>query len=181
MEVMFQHSYETVKWMRDRGVKWQLTLGKFFDENAIAKGGMFDLSPGGCLMAQNEGEGLTDDFRAAVEACRGHSIDVFYSSSACELLADDDTVTGVRTRQRDGFVDFKGQVILACGGFEASARLRRQYLGEGWDMVVVRGTRSTRARCSRKRSQPDRECRALGRVSCESAGPRRTTGWGSKC
>jgi tricarballylate dehydrogenase len=40
-----------------------------------------------------------------------------------------------------GFVDFKGQVILACGGFEASARLRRQYLGEGWDMVVVRGTR----------------------------------------
>jgi tricarballylate dehydrogenase len=38
-------------------------------------------------------------------------------------------------------VDFKGQVVLACGGFEASARLRRQYLGEGWDMVVVRGTR----------------------------------------
>ena len=35
-----------------------------------------------------------------------------------------------------GFVDFKGQVILACGGFEASARLRRQYLGEGWDMVA---------------------------------------------
>lgn len=42
MEIMFQHSYETVKWMRDRGVKkWQLTLGKFFDENAIAKGDIF--------------------------------------------------------------------------------------------------------------------------------------------
>ena len=37
-------------------------------------------------------------------------------------------------------MDLKGQVILACGGFEASARLRRQYLGEEWDMVVVRGT-----------------------------------------
>jgi tricarballylate dehydrogenase len=141
MEVMFEHSYETVKWMRDRGVKWQLTLGKFFDEDAIAKGGMFDLNGGGCLMAQNEGEGLTDDLWAAVEACEDPKIDVFYSSPVCDLLADGDTITGVRTRQRDGFVEFKGQVILACGGFEASARLRRQYLGEGWDMVVVRGTR----------------------------------------
>ena len=141
MEVMFRHSYETVKWMRDRGVKWQLTLGKFFDEEAIAKGGMFDLNAGGCLMAQNEGEGLTDDLWAAVEACNDPPVDVFYSSPACDLLADGDTVTAVRTRLRDGFVDFRGQVVLACGGFEASARLRRQYLGEGWDMVVVRGTR----------------------------------------
>jgi tricarballylate dehydrogenase len=124
----------------DRGVKWQFTLGKFFEKNAIAKGDIFDLSPGGCLMAQNEGEGLTDDLWAAVEACRGLPIDVFYSSPACELLADGDAVTGMRTRWRDGFVDFKGQVILACGGFEASVRLRMQYL-EGWDMVVVRGTR----------------------------------------
>lgn len=32
-------------------------------------------------------------------------------------------------------------VILASGGFEANPRMRRQYLGEGWDLVVVRGTR----------------------------------------
>jgi tricarballylate dehydrogenase len=106
-EVMFQHSYETVKWMRNSGVKWQLTLGKFFDENAIAKGDIFDLSPGRCLMAQNEGEGLMDDLWAAVEACRGPPTDVFYSSSACELLANGDTVTSVRTRQRDGLCGFQ--------------------------------------------------------------------------
>lgn len=108
MKVMFQHSDETVKWMRDRGVKkWQLTLGKFSDDNAIAKGDIFDLSPGGCLMAQNKGEGLTDYLWAAVEACRGPPIDVFYSSPACELLAGGDTVTGVRTRQRDRFCGFQ--------------------------------------------------------------------------
>lgn len=37
-------------------MKWQPTLGKFFDERASAKGGGFDLSAGGCLMVQNEGE-----------------------------------------------------------------------------------------------------------------------------
>jgi tricarballylate dehydrogenase len=107
MEVVFQHSYETAKWMRDQGVKWQLTLGKFFDENAITKGDIFDLSPGRYLMAQNEGEGLTDDLWAAVEARKGPPIDVFYSSPACELLEDGDTVTGVWTRQRDGFCGFQ--------------------------------------------------------------------------
>jgi tricarballylate dehydrogenase len=91
-------------------------------------------------MAQNEGERLTDDLWAAAEACRGLPINVFYSSPACELLADGDVVMGVRTWRGDGFVDFKGRVILACGGFESSARLRMQYL-EGRDMVVVSGTR----------------------------------------
>jgi hypothetical protein len=48
-----------------------------------------------------------DDLWAAVEVCRGPPIDVFCSSPACELLADGDTVTGVRMRQRDGFCGFQ--------------------------------------------------------------------------
>ena len=52
IEVMFQHSHETVKC----GMKWQPTLGNSSNENAIARGGIFDLTLGGCLMAQNEGE-----------------------------------------------------------------------------------------------------------------------------
>ena len=40
-------------------------------------------------MTQNEGEGLTDDLWAVAEACRGLPVDVFYSSPACELLADE--------------------------------------------------------------------------------------------
>ena len=34
-----------------------------------------------------------------------------------------------------------GAVILACGGFEASAAQRVQYLGAEWEDVHVRGTR----------------------------------------
>jgi tricarballylate dehydrogenase len=47
----------------------------------------------------------------------------------------------VKARKRDSTVDFIGQVILACGGFEASLRLRRQFLREGWDLDFVCGSR----------------------------------------
>jgi tricarballylate dehydrogenase len=31
--------------------------------------------------------------------------------------------------------------VLACGGFEANAEMRTRYLGPGWDLAKVRGTR----------------------------------------
>jgi hypothetical protein len=80
-----------------------------------------------------------------------------------------------------GFVDFKGQVILACGGFEASARLRRQYLGEGWDMVVVRGIRFNTGKMLEKVIAARAGSVGQWGGSCEFAGPRRAMGWGSKC
>ena len=137
MEVMFNHSLDTVTWMRDQGVRWTLVLSKFFTEERITKE-VIDVNPGVCLMAENEGEGLTDNLWRAVERT---SIAVFYNTPGYDLLAEGDTIKGVRARRRDQFVDFHGKVILACGGFESSPRLRRQYLGEGWDLVVVRGTR----------------------------------------
>ena len=35
----------------------------------------------------------------------------------------------------------RGAVVLACGGFEANPEMRLRYLGPGWDLVKVRGTR----------------------------------------
>ena len=32
-------------------------------------------------------------------------------------------------------------VVLACGGFESNAEMRARYLGPGWDLAKVRGTR----------------------------------------
>lgn len=150
MEVMFDHSLETVQWMQSKGVKWQLTLNKFFKEDAIVeKGVKIPIAPGGCLMAKGEGEGLTDDLFEAVEK-ESDKITFLYGHPVVELLTSGDTVHGVRARLHDSFLDFKGKVILAAGGFEASPRLRRQYLGEGWDLVVVRGTRFNTGRMLEK-------------------------------
>ncbi|PLB40271.1 FAD/NAD(P)-binding domain-containing protein [Aspergillus candidus] len=137
VDVVLDHSLDTAKWMHGLGVEWQLSISKFFDEERI-KDQTTDLPAGSAMMAAHEGVGLTNKLWAAVERTR---IRVFYDSPAFDLIADGDTVRGVRTRQNDHFVDFRGQVILACGGFEASSRLRRQFLGEGWDLVLVRGTR----------------------------------------
>ena len=136
MDVVLKHGYDTCAWMRDQGVRWKLTVGKFFDQNNMASG-TIDLPPGVALMAYDEGVSLTDDLWAAVEKT---SIEIFYQCPAFDLLVEGDRVRGIRARQSD-YVDFYGQIILGCGGFEASPRLRRQYLGQGWDLVVVRGTR----------------------------------------
>ncbi len=32
-------------------------------------------------------------------------------------------------------------VVLACGGFEANPEWRTRYLGPGWDLAKVRGSR----------------------------------------
>ncbi|KIV96492.1 precorrin 3B synthase CobZ [Exophiala mesophila] len=137
MGTLIDNSLDTVYWMRDKGVRWTIALSKFFTEEQITRD-VVDINPGLCLMAQDEGIGLTDNLWAAVEKT---SIDVYYGSPACDLIAKGDTIQGVRVRGSSQFIDFYGNVILGCGGFEASPRLRRQYLGEGWDLVCVRGTR----------------------------------------
>jgi len=67
---------------------------------------------------------------------------VFYDTRAVSLIFDADRVTGVRTRQRGRAVDFRAKaLILACGGFEANPEMRARYLGPGWDLAKVRGSR----------------------------------------
>ena len=137
IKTLLDRSYETVEWMKGQGVHWQLTLDKFFDEDKIDKG-VLDIPPGVGMMAQHEGVGLMRDLWEAVERT---SITVFYDTPACDLITEGDRVLGVKTRRAGSYANFYGQVILGCGGFEANPRLRRQFLGQGWDLVVVRGTR----------------------------------------
>ena len=137
MDILFSDSLATVQWMRDQGVQWELNVGKYFSRDASG-GAKLPLPLGAELRAHGEGVGLMAALWAAVERS---DIEVQYESPACDLIAQGDTILGVRARQRDRFVDFHGKVILASGGFEASPAMRRRYLGDGWDLVKVRGTR----------------------------------------
>lgn len=138
VERLVSQSYDTVRWMRERGVHWELSVGKLVDPDKIDPRDPYVLPPGGALRAVDEGVGLVRDLFAAVEAA---GIDVLYGHPAAELLAAGSTVRGVRVRLADRVLDVHGRVVLACGGFEANPEMRQRYLGPGWDLVKVRGTR----------------------------------------
>jgi tricarballylate dehydrogenase len=51
-------------------------------------------------------------------------------------------VQGVRVRSGGKVRELTARaVVLACGGFEANAEWRTRYLGPGWELAKVRGTR----------------------------------------
>jgi len=137
MQVTIDRSFETLVWMHEHGVRFGLTADKQVDPEKQAAGTKVGLPPGGAIRSHHEGVGLIHDLYAAVEA---RDIDVWYSSPATDLITRGDTVLGVVVRTKDDFVEVRGQVVLGSGGFESSPEMRLRYLGDGWDLVKVRGT-----------------------------------------
>lgn len=138
MQLTIDRSFETVEWMHSKGVQWELTANKLVDPDKQDEGTTITLAPGGALRTLHEGVGLIDDLFAAVEAT---DIDIWYDAPGHDLIATGSTVHGVRVRRSDEFVDVYGAVVLAAGGFEANPEMRLRYLGHGWDLVKVRGSR----------------------------------------
>ena len=69
-------------------------------------------------------------------------ITVSYDTRATELIYDGERVTGVRANRNGKRAEFAARaVVLACGGFEANPEWRARYLGPGWELAKVRGTR----------------------------------------
>jgi tricarballylate dehydrogenase len=87
----------------------------------------------------NMGANLSDALFAAAEAA---GADVRYETRAVSLIEDERGVYGVTVvkdrRRQDITAD---AVILAAGGFEANPEWRARYIGPGWDLVKVRGSR----------------------------------------
>jgi tricarballylate dehydrogenase len=135
---VIEQSFETLGWMKEQGVKWELCLGKLFDESKLGEGVIYDIPPGSAVRSVREGIGLMDDLFQAAEAA---GIEIWYDAPAIGLLMSGSAVEGVRVRTAEGFVQIHGSVVLACGGFESNPEMRLRYLGSGWDLVKVRGTR----------------------------------------
>ena len=122
-------------WLRTKGVKFLPNFGR---QSGLVNGKrkFFGRLP---IEAHGGGAGLVDYLDKAVKA---KGIEVFYNARAVSLLFDGIRVSGVRTQHNGKMVDFKAKsVILACGGFEANPEMRTRYLGPGWELVKVRGSR----------------------------------------
>jgi tricarballylate dehydrogenase len=138
MRLTIERSRDTLTWMSGKGVGFEITADKLVDPSKQEAGKTYALAPGGAIRSWEEGVGLIENLFAAVEAT---DIEVWYDSPGQELLTSGSTVSGVRVRKLDEFVDVYGTVVLAAGGFEANPEMRLRYLGPGWDLVKVRGTR----------------------------------------
>src|SRR5262249_31698857 len=70
-------------------------------------------------------------------------IEIRYGSALIGLVQRPDRViTGAKVRTREGYSEILTKaVVLACGGFESNPEMRVRYLGQGWDLARVRGTR----------------------------------------
>jgi tricarballylate dehydrogenase len=134
-ETLVTKSFDTMLWMRGKGVRFAPIFGR----QAFKVDGKFKFWGGLTVEAWGGGPGLIDALYA-IGARNG--IEVSYQSRALELLHDDDGVHGVVVRIQGKSARLAANcVVLASGGFEANAEWRTRYLGPGWDLAKVRGTR----------------------------------------
>ena len=134
-ELLVRRSRETLLWMRGKGVRFQPIWGR----QAFKVDGRFKFWGGLTVEAWGGGPGLVDTL---TEIAKKVGISVFYEARAVSLVTDDTGVTGVTVRHGGRVVTISASaVVLASGGFEANHEWRARYLGPGWDLAKVRGTR----------------------------------------
>ncbi len=135
-ERLVSESLPAMLWMRDQGIRWTLMTGR----QAFKIGDVYRFWGGLTVEAVGGGAGLIQRWLQLAEA---GGVEVRFDAAASALLQDNSgAVTGVRVRTPAGFEEARGgAVVLACGGFEANPEMRTRYLGAGWDLAKVRGTR----------------------------------------
>jgi len=133
--LVVSESQATVRWMRDRGVRWIPMFGR----QAYKVGDKFRFWGGLVLEAVGGGPGLIEMEHASAAKA---GIEVRFEAKATRLLTDDrGAVTGVVVRTPAGTETIAARaVVLAAGGFEANPEMRTRYLGRNWELARVCGT-----------------------------------------
>jgi len=135
VETLVYQSLETLIWMREKGVRFSPSYGR----QAFKVDGKFKFWGGLAVEVVGGGPGLVDYW---TDAATKNDVEILYGARAMELIEEDGVITGVRVR-KDGktFSITADAVILAAGGFESNTEWRTRYMGPGWDLAKVRGTR----------------------------------------
>jgi len=134
-EILVNSSLDTMAWLRSKGARFILNHGR---QSGMVNGKRkyFGNMP---IEVNGGGAGLVQYLDAAV---RKAGIEIFYDARATSLIYDDERVAGVRAQLKGKPAEFRAMsVVLACGGFEANPEMRTRYLGPGWELAKVRGSR----------------------------------------
>ncbi|MGE0217529.1 FAD-dependent tricarballylate dehydrogenase TcuA, partial [Mycolicibacterium sp.] len=135
-DCLVSQSLDTLRWMKSHGVRFMPIYGR----QAFKVDGRFRFWGGLILEVSGGGKGLVDTLFAAAER---DGIEIAYEARAVDLLMRDGRTAGVRVIRsgRTEEVIPCDAVVLASGGFEANTEWRTRYLGPGWDLAKVRGSR----------------------------------------
>jgi len=134
--LLIGRSRETMRWMRGHSVRFIPMFGR----QSYKVGGKHHFYGGVNVEAVGGGWGLVDQLmKAAARA----GVALRYETGLVRLIQDrTGRVTGLTAKGPGGFEDLAARsVVLACGGFEANPEMRVRYLGPGWELCRVRGTR----------------------------------------
>jgi tricarballylate dehydrogenase len=134
-ELLVKESYPAVLWMRHKGVRFTAAWGR----QAFSIGGRFKFWGGLALEAVGGGPGLVESL---TRIARKNDIEIWYGARAVSLVADDSGVHGVVVKHEGKTKTVSSRsVVLAAGGFQANTEWRTRYMGPGWELAKVRGTR----------------------------------------
>ena len=133
---LIDDSRPAMVWLRGHGVRFIPMFGR----QSFLVNGKQHFYGGVNVEAVGGGAGLVEMELAEVARM---GCEIRYSTGATRLIQDAQRrITGIEVRGPDGYeVIHTPAVVLACGGFESNPEMRVRYLGSGWDLCRVRGTR----------------------------------------
>ena len=134
-DVLVTQSLDIMCWLRSRGVRF---LPNYRQQSGISNGKrrFFGRMP---MEVSGGGAGLVQFLDTTAKKS---GIEIQYETRAASLVHDGVRVLGVRAQCGETLIEYRANsVVLACGGFEANAAWRAAYLGSGWELAKVRGTR----------------------------------------
>ena len=132
--VIAEGSAPLVTWLREHGVRWAVTPFRFGRDPEDPDGSP-TVPPGVPFLAAGGGANVVDALVAAADAA---GVRVRFGAAVRSVLTG--PAPGVEL-DPGGATITADAVVLAAGGFEASAEARARYLGPGWDLVRFRGSR----------------------------------------
>ncbi|EMD31392.1 hypothetical protein CERSUDRAFT_119783 [Gelatoporia subvermispora B] len=135
VQAVVDRSRDAVQWLADRvGVPFTFS----FNRQAYLVNGRQKFWGGMVLSVEDGGKGLIAAHQRALER---EGAETWFDTPAVSLIYDGESVKGVEVLRGGQPVRiYAPAVVLACGGYEASPKLREQNLGTDWVRAKVRGT-----------------------------------------
>lgn len=132
LDTVVSESLDTLHWMTGKGVRFMPIYGR----QAFKVDGTFKFWGGLTIEVSGGGLGLVD---ALTRRALQDGVEIFYATRGRQLSRGPDGLW--RVYAENGEVFSAPAVIIATGGFHANLRWRTQFLGPGWDLAKVRGSR----------------------------------------